>query len=222
MKRLSLLLVLAPLLAFAAEPASRLVNEVAEIDQIASDLIVATTNIELPKTESDRARYLWDTFANKPEEKQFAGITTKDWRDKWDRLAELLVKKAAEASLDSANLRLSLESLRHGQTEMTMGVPVPLRKGSWNDTKAEQDAHQIEYQAALRNRWDEILKNPTEWPTTEATVPVSVFSARHAGAPCWIIVCKWEEAIPELTLSHLRIWAVDCATLKIIGFVGCD
>ena len=221
MRRLVLFLALAPLLTFA-EPAPKLVNEVAEIDQIANDLIVATTNIELPANESDRARYLWDTFANKPEEKQFAGITTKDWRAKWDRLAGLLVKKAAEASLDSENLRLSLKSLRHGQTEMTMGVPVPAIQSSWGDTDETREAHRKELNAARQQRWAEVLRNPDAWPTSTATVPVSAYLAHHAGGDCWIIISKWENAAPALALGHIRIWAVDCATHKIIGFTGCD
>jgi len=222
MKRLSLLLALAPLLDFAAEPAPKVVNEVADVEQIADQIIVASTNIELPTDSTAIARYLWDAFANRPEEKQFAGITTKDWRAKWDRLAELLEKKASTASLDAGSLRSALATLRQGQTDMTMGVPVPPVKSSWGETEAEQEAHWKEYQTALKQRWDEILKNPAEWPTTEATVPVSAYYARSPGGTCWIIVCKWETALPDLALGHIRIWAVDCATHKIIGFVGCD
>jgi hypothetical protein len=234
MKRLSLLLALAPLLALAAEPAPKSVDTLEDLRPLAAQAPVAAIDFTLP--EEKPAKTLWDRFANKPEEKQFAVVTARDWKAKWKLLVEVLVAKAEQQKLNSAELRACLATLNMGCTEETAPEPMDAEPIGQMYTK---DGKLIEGAPPAPPPAPEPLPEsegpgPKDGPITyseppdtgmEGTIPVGAYLARSATGPCWIIVCKWEMAHPDhpnAQLSHIRIWAVDCVTHKIIGFTGCD
>lgn len=232
MKRLSLLLALTPLLALGAEPAPTRVDTLEDLRPLAAQAPVAAIDFTLP--DEKPAKALWDRFANKPEEKQFAIVTARDWKAKWKLLVEVLVAKAEQQKVDGAELRSCLAVLNMGLTEETGPVPmmsvgvteitavIRAPDGTIQTRTSPSTFPPQEPVSAASQAEDEIGHGEPPDTGIDATIPVGAYLARHKGGPCWIVVCKWESASPELTLGHIRIWAVDCATHKIIGFTGCD
>ena len=235
MKRLALFLALAPLLTLAAEPAPKPVDSLDDLRLLAEKATVAAIEFTPPAGKGrETEKALWDRFANKPEEKPFAIVTAREWKAKWNLLVEVLVTKAEQQKLNGAELRACLSALNMGLTEET--APQPLEAVSIGQMYTK-DGKVIE--DALPKPPPEPLPEPetsappdgpitySEPPDTgmEGTIPVGAYLGRSASGPCWIIVCKWEMAHPDhpdAQLGHIRIWAVDCATHKIIGFTGCD
>jgi hypothetical protein len=226
MKRFLLLFAFVPLLSFAAKPAApKLINTLDELKVLAEQAPVAAIDLVLPSGEREIEKALWDQFANKLAEKQFAGVSAKDWTAKWDLLAAALIEKAQKQQLDGASLRASLGALNRGYNEQTKPVsPTPLDT-SWVSPKGEEAPARAAAKPEPEAPSPSSAPKPTPEPADQfldATIPVGAYFAHHAGGTCWIIVCKWEIPAPELPLGHIRIWAVDCATYKVIGFTGCD
>ena len=221
MRRLSLLLTLAPLLVFAAEPAPKPVDTLDELRPLAEKATVAAIEFNLQAKKNESA--LWDRFANKPEETQFAVVTAREWKAKWRLLVEVLVTKAEQQKLSGAELRTCLSALNMGLTAETAPQTIPASIGqiTAKGQTAAPDSNPPEPAKASTANSDGGYGEPAD-TGSDATIPVGCYFARSSLGPCWIIVCKWEDSVPELTLSHIRIWAVDCATHKVIGFTGCD
>ena len=234
MKRLPLLVALAPLLAFAAEPAPTPIDTVDELRPLAARAPVAAIDFVLPAKMIEKA--LWDRFANMPQEKEFAVVTARDWKAKWKLLVEVLVTKAEQQKLNGAELRACLSALNMGLTEETAPQPteaISVGQIYTKDGKPIGDALP-KTPAPLEALPENEESIPQDGPITyseppdtglEGTIPVGAYLARTTTGPCWIIVCKWEMAHHEhldAQLGHIRIWAVDCATHKSIGFTGCD
>jgi len=79
-------------------------------------VVVKVLNTPLPHEENKRAQFLWDTFANQPEEKQFNTYTTENWKDTFAVFAKSLVQKAKDHTLDSESLRKTLDLvLKHSE-----------------------------------------------------------------------------------------------------------
>ena len=234
MKRLSLLLALAPLLAFAAEPAPKPVDTLDELRPLAEKATVAAIEFSMPAQKVEKA--LWDRFANKAEEKRFAIVTAREWKAKWRLLVDVLVNKAEQQKLGGAELRACLSALNMGLTEETAPQAMdaaPIGQMSTKDGTLIEDALP-EPPPPPKPLPEPESATPPDGPITyseppdtgmEGTIPVGAYLAHTTAGPCWIIVCKWEMAHPEhldAQLGHIRIWAVDCASHKIIGFTGCD
>jgi len=213
------------------------VDTLDDLEPLAAQTPVATLNFTLPKEEREIETALWEHFANKPEEKQFAVVTAKEWKAKWRFLAETLVAKAEKGKLDGVSLRACLETLNMGLTRETAPQAIgevpssPLFKITRQKdgaTVAEPVSPEKPAQLPPSKVQEQL---PGEGPVQigeppdnglDATIPVGAYFTHHAGGTCWIIVCKWEAADPSAQLGHIRVWAVDTSSLKIIGFVGCD
>ena len=80
---------------------------------------VKVLEAQLPHDESKRAKFLWDTFANKPAEKQFSSYTTEHWKDNFELFSMALIAKANKQKLDSVSLRKALALvLKHSQDKI--------------------------------------------------------------------------------------------------------
>jgi hypothetical protein len=63
----------------------------------------------LPSEEDKKRDFLWDNFANTPDEKQFSSYTTEKWQDKYQEFAATLLRKAGDQKLDTHSLRRALD-----------------------------------------------------------------------------------------------------------------
>jgi hypothetical protein len=72
-------------------------------------VVVKVLDTPLPHEEDKRENFLWDTFANKPEERKFDSYGTDKWKDNFAVFAKTLVQKAEDQKLDSASLRKALD-----------------------------------------------------------------------------------------------------------------
>ncbi len=71
--------------------------------------VVKVLDKSLPSEERKKGEFLWDSFANKPDEKKFNSYTAERWKLTYAAFAEALVKKANDQKLDSASLRKALD-----------------------------------------------------------------------------------------------------------------
>ena len=79
-------------------------------------VVVKVLSVPLPHEETNRAGFLWNTFANKPEEKQFNHYTTEKWKDNFAVFSKTLIQKAKDQNLDTDSLRKLLELvLKHSR-----------------------------------------------------------------------------------------------------------
>ena len=79
-------------------------------------VVVKVLSVPLPHEETNRAGFLWNTFANKPEEKQFNHYTTEKWKDNFAVFSKTLIQKAKDQNLDTDSLRKILELvLKHSR-----------------------------------------------------------------------------------------------------------
>ena len=70
----------------------------------ADEVVVGSIDKPLPHSENERSSFLWQTFANKPEEKKFASYTTQGWKDNFTAFQDALVRKALSQKLDTNSL----------------------------------------------------------------------------------------------------------------------
>ncbi len=83
------------------------------------DVVVEILKKPLPSKEDARSRFLWDGFANKPDERKFGSYTVVAWKENYAAFSEALVKKAEERKLDSTSLRKALDqTLRHSKDRL--------------------------------------------------------------------------------------------------------
>ena len=54
-----------------------------------------------------------------------------------------------------------------------------------------------------------------------AYLPVGAYSTKQGTTPVWIIVVKWETAKTGENLGHVRMFAFDAQSMKLIGFASC-
>jgi hypothetical protein len=143
-----------------------------------ADVVVAVLSAPLPHDKMKRADFLWDSFANKPEEEQFSSVTTENWESKFKLYENAIVRKASKKKLDTASLVRALAIIQ--------------QQGS-------------EYKLAY--------------------LPVGAYQTTFDGVPVWIVTVKWETAEPfrvqHLPFAHLRMFAFDQGTLKLVGFNTC-
>lgn len=79
-------------------------------------VVVKVLDTPMPREARMQSRFLWDTFANKPEEKQFKCYTMDKWRDNYAVFAKTLVQKARDQKLDAESLRQVLNQvLKHAK-----------------------------------------------------------------------------------------------------------
>lgn len=92
-----------------------------------NQVVVKRLNVELPVGESKTWNFLWDNFANKPEEEKFSGESGVGWENKFHKYEQHLVAKARWRFLDSASLQNCLaEVLKDEKTVNTNLVYLPV------------------------------------------------------------------------------------------------
>jgi hypothetical protein len=74
-------------------------------------VVVEVLDEPLPSDESQRRGFLWDTFANKPEEEQFESYKTGKWQERFAAFANHLTQKAQSQGLDAASLQQALDKM---------------------------------------------------------------------------------------------------------------
>jgi hypothetical protein len=137
------------------------------------DVVVRKFDKALPEKEDDISKFIWDNFANMPEEEKFQYITNDGWEKKFRTFEKALVRKAKEASMDYKSLMRVLDAIY----DDAGGLP---------------------------------------------SLPVGAYSTTQKQREVWIIVVKWEAIGKKpYKLSHVRIFAFDAKTTKLLGFVTC-
>jgi len=80
------------------------------------DVVVKTLDKPLPQEGYKRERFLWNNFANKPEEQKFDSYVADVWTTNFAAFANALVQKVHNQNLDSASLRKALDLvLKHSE-----------------------------------------------------------------------------------------------------------
>lgn len=82
--------------------------------------------------------------------------------------------------------------------------------------------------ASLKNCLSEVFKDAKTKNTGLAYLPVAAYSTKQGSACVWIIVVKWEcislfsdDEPAGYELGHIRMFAFDAKTYKVIGFSTC-
>jgi hypothetical protein len=78
----------------------------------------------LPHEEDKKHDFLWDHFANKPEEEQFGLYRPAKWKENFATFAEALVAKAKAQKLDSGSLRKALDKVLEHAKDQNAYLPV--------------------------------------------------------------------------------------------------
>ena len=78
----------------------------------------------MPQEESKKEKFLWDSFANKPDEQKFNSYTTEKWKQTFEVFAAALEKKAADQKLDSVSLGKVVDLVLKDSKEKIAYLPV--------------------------------------------------------------------------------------------------
>ena|SRR5579859_3205552 len=81
-------------------------------------VVVQELQEQLPIDENLRSKWLWDHFAKKPAERQFATYTVSGWKRRYDVFSLALTRKAAKAGFGSASLSRILKQIRREDSPM--------------------------------------------------------------------------------------------------------
>jgi hypothetical protein len=73
------------------------------------EVVVKAIEISWPTGIDDRWQFLFDSFANREDEKKFSRFVTSDWHSDFAIFARVLLQKATEKGLDSSSLRKCLD-----------------------------------------------------------------------------------------------------------------
>ena len=87
-------------------------------------VVVKVLHKPLPSEEGEIQMFLWDGFANKPDEQKFNSYTTEKWKRTFKVFAEALVKKANDQKLDSVSLRKALDLVLKDSEDKIAYLPV--------------------------------------------------------------------------------------------------
>jgi hypothetical protein len=224
------LVVFLPVRLFAGkyEPPKPIVTP-AELAAAAAEVPVMRLDFTLPEEKNalESSDALSKRFFNTPEEMRYGGVTSTDWRKKWDLFAKALIDKAANNKLDASSLEKCLTALNHGRTKQTMNGVVDLSSfENFKKTKEEIEKQEKEAKLEREKREKDQEDHPERYyDETLAIVPVGAYLAKYAKGDCWIIICKWEsffEKQPAVGLGHIMVWAMDAKTCSIVAYVTCD
>lgn len=232
MKRLSLLLALAPLLALAAEPKREPIETIEQAREAAKSVFVGEAKVEIPNTDPGNtalARACWSI--KRPPHSE---VTATAWREKWDIFAKGLVQRAAEQHLDSAGLLRCLNALEQGSLIQTrpLRIKSPLTEEqflSMSKPTAQEGVYSIEIGGYP----------PSHITSQPASVPIAAFLIPTSSGPCWVIYACWEyeeidgafpppkeptasQSSSGMPLTHLRFWVMNPTTCDILLYNSCD
>jgi hypothetical protein len=232
MKRLSLLLALAPLLVFAAEPKREPAETVEQAREAAKLVVVSEWTDPIPDPKTNK----WDAIKAcwKIEPRARIEVTTTAWHEKWDIFADRLVLLAEEKRLDGNSLKRCLIALKRGALIQTQPqrIESPLsveQMRQMSSKEGEDGSFTIEISGYPGGHID----------TLPASVPTSAFLVHSSDKSFWVIFAPWEyEEIGEafqpadeqpqaksligMNLTHIRFWVMDTATCDILIYSSCD
>ncbi len=232
MKRLSLLLALAPLLVFAAEPKREPVETIEQAREAAKRVTAAEEKLDFSHLDQSDAALAKACWAIKlPERNE---ITATAWRDKWDIFAKGLVQRADEQHLDSVGLLRCLNALEQGSLIRTHPTRIrsPITEEqfvSLSKATNQDGVFTIEVGGYP----------PSHLTSLPTSVPIAAFLIQTPRSPCWVIFACWEYeeidgAFPPpkepaasqprfgMSLTHLRFWVMDPTTCDILLYNSCD
>jgi hypothetical protein len=89
-----------------------------------SAVVVRVLAKPLPPEGSAQTAFLWDNFANQPDEQQFNSYTAEKWKSTFTTFAEVLEKKAKDQRLDAVSLRKALDLVMKDSQDMLAYLPV--------------------------------------------------------------------------------------------------
>ena len=90
----------------------------------ADAVVVKVLGTPLPQAEDKKAEFLWDEFANKPDEQKFKGYTTEKWKDTFSDFATALVENAKNQKLDTISLSKVLDLILKESKDKIAYLPV--------------------------------------------------------------------------------------------------
>lgn len=96
-------------------------------------VVVKLLESPCPADPEEGGKFLWDTFANKPEEQRFSSYTTKNWRKVFTAFSDALIQKAEAQHLESNSLRKVLDLVQADAGEETAYLPV----GAYRTTQGD-------------------------------------------------------------------------------------
>jgi len=86
--------------------------------------VVKVLDKPLPSEEGKKEEFLWDSFANEPDEKKVNSYITEKWKQTFEVFAAALVKKADDQKLDSISLRKALDLVLKDSKDKIAYLPV--------------------------------------------------------------------------------------------------
>jgi hypothetical protein len=96
----------------------------AEQKPVPEDVVVKALHEPLPPAEDKKHSFLWNNFANKPDEEKFAVYGIDKWKETFEVFAAALVKKAAKEKLDAVSLRKILDLILKNRKDDVVYLPV--------------------------------------------------------------------------------------------------
>jgi len=87
-------------------------------------VVVKALEKPLPSGKDKQEKFLWDSFANKPDEMKFSSYTTEKWKETYEAFAAALVKKADDQKLDSKSLCKALDLVLKDSKNKIAYLPV--------------------------------------------------------------------------------------------------
>ena len=89
------------------------------------DVLVQVMTAGVPHDQRERPRFLWDQFANKPQERKFIYHSrTAQWKKDFAVFADALVRKAREQSLNADALHRALDRILRESDPNVAYLPV--------------------------------------------------------------------------------------------------
>jgi hypothetical protein len=90
----------------------------------ADAVVVKVMESPLPSEEGEKKKFLWEHFANTPEEKKFNSYGMDKWKDNFSLFAKHMIQKAETRKLNSASLRKALDLVLKDSKGKIMYLPV--------------------------------------------------------------------------------------------------
>ena len=112
------------LVIFLAAVCISLASCAADEKPAADAVVVKAIDGPLPSEKEKQDRFLWDSFANKPNEQKFNSYTTEKWKETYGVFVTALLKKADEQRLDSISLRKTLDLVLKDSKDKIAYLPV--------------------------------------------------------------------------------------------------
>ena len=206
-----------------------------------SAVIVQRLTEAIPADQTSARNFLWNRFANRPEETQFRAYTVDGWEKNWQAFSAALVAKAAEQGLEHEALQKALGEIHadgdslwnrilaliQGQAEKSSAPSLPKigLSGTLRDSQAAQaNAPKVGLQPQLP-----LLRKGPGDSNGHPRLPVAAYRAKMGTKELWVILCKWELALkpgegqrPVIPhLGHVEMFVFDLTSGEPIAYRSC-